>query len=295
MGTETGGLSHVDERGQPCMVDVSNKAVTARSATASARVVLPPHVFALIERRESGGVEIIGAKGAVCATAIIAGTMGAKRTSSLLPFCHPLPVEHVQLSVEADPNPAARTLCISCTVRTTGKTGVEMEALSGASIAALCIYDMLKALSHDIVISDVRLERKTGGKSDIGTGLGLGLGGGHRPALAQQNADAGVRAQDWRQDIGSSSSRSSSGSSGSSGRSSLPPAMDLDASMGMGRGRGMGMGMNMSLDDVAPVVADEAIKAAYGEAVARELLELNLQSSGVGAGAGAGTGTEVGR
>lgn len=163
-----GGLSHVDDSGNPCMVDVSAKAVTTRSATATARIILPPFVFALLERREDGrGVEIIGAKGAVFSTAVIAGTIGAKSTSSLIPFCHPLPVEHVHIGVSVDEK-AERTVRVECTVRTTGKTGVEMEALTGASVASLCIYDMLKALSHDIVIADVQLEQKTGGKSDIG-------------------------------------------------------------------------------------------------------------------------------
>jgi len=137
--------------------------------------VLPQAVFDMLVPRSGGsgtGVEIVGAKGPVFATAIIAGTMGAKRTWDLIPFCHPLPVEHVDIQIAVD-GAQERTVGVSCTVRTTGKTGVEMEALTGASVAALCVYDMLKALSHDIVISELKLVAKAGGKSDIGRREGL--------------------------------------------------------------------------------------------------------------------------
>jgi cyclic pyranopterin monophosphate synthase len=149
------------------MVDVSHKSVTIRSATARARVQLPPAVFALVEPQ--GGdtpAEIRGKKGPVFAAAIIAGTMAVKKTPELIPFCHPLPVEHVHVDISVD-DEHDHSVRVSCTVRTTGKTGVEMEALTGASLAALCIYDMLKALSHDIVIADLRLDAKSGGKSDF--------------------------------------------------------------------------------------------------------------------------------
>lgn len=167
----TSGLSHVDVNGNPCMVNVSSKNITARSATARASVQLPGVVFDLLQQKPSSStlspnIEIFGAKGPVFATAIIAGTMGAKRTAELIPFCHPLPIEHISIDVGVDPQ-RARTVGITCTVRTTGKTGVEMEALTGASVTALCIYDMLKALSHEIVVSDVKLISKTGGKSDV--------------------------------------------------------------------------------------------------------------------------------
>jgi len=150
-------FSHVDDNNRPTMVDVSGKAETERQAHASARVFLPEAVRAAI-----AGDEIVTAKGPVFQTAIIAGTMAAKRTHELIPFCHPLGLESCKLSIELDDE----GVLINCHVRITHKTGVEMEALTGASVAALTVYDMCKALSHDMVISAVRLESKTGGKSD---------------------------------------------------------------------------------------------------------------------------------
>ena len=150
-------VSHVDDNNRPTMVDVSDKALTQRQAHASARVFLPEEVRAAIE-----GDEIVTAKGPVFQTAIIAGTMAAKRTHELIPFCHPLGLESCKLTIELD----EEGVLINCHVRITHKTGVEMEALTGASVAALTVYDMCKALSHDMVISAVRLESKTGGKSD---------------------------------------------------------------------------------------------------------------------------------
>jgi len=152
-------FSHVDERNQPTMVDVGGKRVTARTAQARARVFLPEAVRAGL----SGG-ELHGPKGPVFQTAIIAGTMAAKRTHELIPFCHPLPLDGCRITIAVDGEHAV----IDCTVKVEHRTGVEMEALTGASVAALTIYDMCKALSHDMVISDVRLVAKTGGKSDIG-------------------------------------------------------------------------------------------------------------------------------
>ena len=140
------------------MVDVSDKAVTARVAKAEATVFLGKEIMS-----QMTGDELITKKGPVFQTAIIAGVMAAKRTHDLIPFCHPLGLEDVQVSIEAKGERAIiRTL-----TKVTGKTGVEMEALTAASVAALTIYDMCKALSHDIVIENIHLTEKTGGKSDF--------------------------------------------------------------------------------------------------------------------------------
>jgi len=139
------------------MVDVSGKTATARTAHASARVFLPAEVAAAI-----ADGDIQSKKGPVFQTAIVAGTMAAKRTHELIPFCHPLGLESCKLTVTLEEG-AAR---IDCRVRIEHKTGVEMEALTGATVAALTIYDMCKALSHDIIIGDVQLQSKTGGKRD---------------------------------------------------------------------------------------------------------------------------------
>ena len=155
-------LSHVDTEGHPTMVDVSGKQVTRRSATACSTVILPPEVADTL--RAQG---FTTAKGPVFQTAIIAGTMAAKRTHDLIPFCHPLGLEKCNLEVDCD---EAGRVRISCTVSVHGRTGVEMEALTGASVAALTVYDMCKALSHHIVIADTRLLEKTGGKSDFSAG-----------------------------------------------------------------------------------------------------------------------------
>jgi len=139
------------------MVDVADKEVTERTAHASARIYLPPQVREAIE-----GEDIRTKKGPVFQTAIIAGTMAAKRTHELIPFCHPLGLESCKLTIVLDGEDAV----IDCRVKVHHKTGVEMEALTGASVAALTVYDMCKALSHDMVVRDVRLISKTGGKSD---------------------------------------------------------------------------------------------------------------------------------
>jgi cyclic pyranopterin monophosphate synthase len=152
-------LSHVDADGQPTMVDVGPKAVTARTAVAEARVRMPPTVA---DTLKAAGYST--AKGPVFHTAIIAGTMAAKRTHELIPFCHPLGLERCRLSIDMEEN----TAVIRCEVGVTHKTGVEMEALTGASVAALTVYDMCKALSHDLVIEEVKLVQKRGGKSDYG-------------------------------------------------------------------------------------------------------------------------------
>ena len=153
-------LTHVDVTGRPAMVDVSAKAATARAATASTRVRFPEAVADAL--RAQG---MASAKGPVVDTAIIAGTMAVKRTHELIPFCHPLPIDGCRFAIDWFD---ARTLAIACTVRTTHRTGVEMEALTGASVAALTVYDMCKALSHAIVIGPTKLAGKRGGKRDVG-------------------------------------------------------------------------------------------------------------------------------
>jgi cyclic pyranopterin phosphate synthase len=151
-------LSHIDERNRPAMVDVSDKAPTLREARARSVVILPESVLQALS-----GDEIQSRKGPVFATAIIAGVMGAKRTHELIPFCHPLGLEKCSIDIRVEDDRAI----IECTCRVTHRTGVEMEALTGAAVAALTIYDMCKAMSHDIVIGETRLIAKTGGKSDF--------------------------------------------------------------------------------------------------------------------------------
>jgi cyclic pyranopterin phosphate synthase len=152
-------FSHVDSDARPTMVDVGDKSVTKRTATAQTRVRFPQAVAEALRSQQFNT-----SKGPVFQTAIIAGTMAAKRTHELIPFCHPLGIENCKLAIEMEGDDAI----VRCTVSVHHKTGVEMEALTGASIAALTIYDMCKALSHDIVIAETRLVEKRGGKSDIG-------------------------------------------------------------------------------------------------------------------------------
>ncbi len=153
-----GKLSHIDEQNRPTMVDVSGKQATDRSAHARATVQLPISIAGHIS-----GDEIETKKGPVFATAIIAGVMAAKKTHELIPFCHPLGLENCEVSVALQGN----DVVIDCRCKVHHKTGVEMEALTGASVAALTVYDMLKAMSHDIVIAETRLIAKTGGKQDF--------------------------------------------------------------------------------------------------------------------------------
>jgi cyclic pyranopterin monophosphate synthase len=148
-------FTHLDADQRPAMVDVSDKVPTHRTATAEARVHFPAAVAA--ELRERG---LRSPKGPIFDTAIVAGVMGAKRTHELIPFCHPLGLENCQVAIDLVGDSAV----IRCTVSVHHKTGVEMEALTGASIAALTVYDMCKALSHGIVIGEVRLLAKDGGK-----------------------------------------------------------------------------------------------------------------------------------
>jgi len=157
-----GELTHLDAHGRPRMVDVADKAATRREATAEVRVRFPAAVAQQLRAQD-----LRSAKGPIVDTAIIAGTMAVKRTHELIPFCHPLPVESCRFDVAF----AKKTeLRIRCTVGLTHKTGVEMEALTGASVAALTVYDMCKALSHEIVIDDLRLVAKRGGKRRVEKG-----------------------------------------------------------------------------------------------------------------------------
>ena len=154
-------LTHLDPKGHPAMVDVSTKLATAREAHAECRVKFPATIA---EQLRVNGLK--SAKGGIVDTAIIAGTMAVKRTHELIPFCHPLPIDGCRLAIDwLD----ARTLRIECTVKTVHRTGVEMEALTGATVAALTVYDMCKALSHAIVIGPARLLGKRGGKHDVGS------------------------------------------------------------------------------------------------------------------------------
>lgn len=151
-------LTHIDASGNPRMVDVSEKTPTKRTAKAQAIVRTGKEIMNLIN-----GDELMTKKGPVFHTAIIAGIMGAKKTSELIPLCHPLGLEDCQVTI----TPSGDSITITATASLTGKTGVEMEALTAATVAALTIYDMCKALSHDIVIEEIKLLEKTGGKQDF--------------------------------------------------------------------------------------------------------------------------------
>ncbi len=153
-------LTHLDPAGRPAMVDVSAKAVTAREAMAECRVRFPGDVAEQLRANR-----LRSAKGGIVETAVIAGTMAVKRTHDLIPFCHPLPIDGCRIGIEWS---GERDLRIECSVRTTHRTGVEMEALAGATIAALTVYDMCKALSHRIVIGPAKLLGKRGGRRDFG-------------------------------------------------------------------------------------------------------------------------------
>ncbi|MFZ5662266.1 MAG: cyclic pyranopterin monophosphate synthase MoaC [Pseudomonadota bacterium] len=153
-------LTHLDAAGRPAMVDVSGKPVTAREARAECRVRFPPAVAAQL--RTSG---LRGPKGGIVDTAIVAGTLAVKRTHELIPFCHPLPIDGCRIAIDWHDE---RSLRIECAVRTTHRTGVEMEALTGATVAALTVYDMCKALGHRIVLGPARVLAKRGGRRDFG-------------------------------------------------------------------------------------------------------------------------------
>ena len=147
-------LTHINDEGQIGMVDVSDKAVTTRTAEASGFVKMSPETVAAIRQNRTP-------KGDPLETARLAGIMGAKRTSDLIPLCHPLPLSHVDVKITLQDDGA---LIVATTV-VTAKTGIEMEALTAVSVAALTLYDMCKGIDRPMTISDIRLERKTGGRS----------------------------------------------------------------------------------------------------------------------------------
>ena len=150
------GLTHFDSAGNAAMVDVSGKAITHRTATARVRVVMEAATLAMIQ---AGSAK----KGDVLGVARLAGIMGAKRTADLIPLCHPLPITSVTVDLTADATTSA--VDIAATVRTTGQTGVEMEALTAASVAALTVYDMCKAVDRSMRIEGLRVTHKAGGRS----------------------------------------------------------------------------------------------------------------------------------
>lgn len=149
---------------KPQMVDVSAKAVTSRIAHARCYVDLPPSVIAKLQS-DPDSKELFTKKGPILTTSIIGGVMAAKKTSELIPFCHPIPLDGCDVTVVFDEE-RKNSLRIDCIVSTQSKTGVEMEAFVGATNSALCVYDMCKAVSHDIRITDIHLVKKTGGKKD---------------------------------------------------------------------------------------------------------------------------------
>ncbi len=152
-------FSHLDERGQPNMVDVGGKQVSHRTAVARSIVSLP---YEVLEQLTNDDIQT--KKGSVFQTAVIAGIMAAKKTGDLIPLCHPLGLDNCSIHIHLNEQ---QEVVIDCSATITAKTGVEMEALVGASIAALTVYDMCKALSHDIVIKETKLMEKTGGKRDF--------------------------------------------------------------------------------------------------------------------------------
>lgn len=156
-------FSHLNADGNPAMVDVGAKTVTRRTARARSLVALGSDIMQHLVPLGTGGNDISTKKGPVFQTAIIAGTMAAKRTDDLIPLCHSLGLDNCQITITTEGTDAI----IDCLVSTEGKTGVEMEALVGASVAALTIYDMCKALSHDIIIRETKLMEKTGGKRNF--------------------------------------------------------------------------------------------------------------------------------
>ncbi|TMM53897.1 cyclic pyranopterin monophosphate synthase MoaC [Maribacter algarum] len=151
-------LSHIDESGKASMVDVSSKKASVRTAVASGKVVFPSDVFEKLASQD-----FLGHKGSIIQTAVIAGIQAVKKTAELIPLCHQLNLSKIQIDI----TPIDNALQIVCKVKCNEQTGVEMEALTGVSVSALTIYDMCKALSHDIKISEVQLEQKTGGKNDF--------------------------------------------------------------------------------------------------------------------------------
>ena len=160
MGKENNNdLTHLDDSGTPRMVDVGNKEISIRTAIAESKIILGEEIISLFKDDE-----LHTKKGPVFQTAIIAGIMATKKTHDLIPMCHPLSLDHCSITITILNDSDA---LIQCTVKTEGKTGVEMEALTGASVAALTVYDMCKSISKSIVIKETKLLSKTGGKSDF--------------------------------------------------------------------------------------------------------------------------------
>ena len=155
----TNHLTHLDANGDIAMVDVSAKTPTHRTATATGKVIFPTDIYHAIKTADG-----MTKKGSITQTAHIAGVMASKRTHELIPLCHQLPLDGVKINFDYDDDNFA--INVTATAKVTHKTGVEMEALTAVSVACLTIYDMTKALSHDIIISDIKLLNKTGGKSD---------------------------------------------------------------------------------------------------------------------------------
>ncbi|GAB5551711.1 MAG: cyclic pyranopterin monophosphate synthase MoaC [Saprospiraceae bacterium] len=153
------GFTHLDAAGNPSMVDVGQKKATQRLATARATIKVPSNVLDQLE-----GADIQTKKGPVFQTAIIAGVMAAKKTGELIPLCHPIGMDNCQVRIHINEQ---NYIVVDCTASVFAKTGIEMEAMTGASIAALTIYDMCKAFSHDIVIQSIQLMEKRGGKRDF--------------------------------------------------------------------------------------------------------------------------------
>ncbi|MFT4666351.1 MAG: cyclic pyranopterin phosphate synthase [Polaribacter sp.] len=153
-------FTHLNEKNQPSMVDVGQKQATRRTAKARSIVVMDKEIIAQLE----AGQFINPKKGPVFHTAILAGIMAAKKTAELIPLCHPVGMDDCQVTIEINEQ---KEIVIDCSATVFAKTGIEMEAITGASVAALTIYDMCKAFSHDIVIKETKLMEKTGGKKDF--------------------------------------------------------------------------------------------------------------------------------
>lgn len=153
-------LSHIDHEGNASMVDISHKSTTERIAVSTGKVIFTSDVYSILSNQS-----FLGSKGSIIQTAVIAGIQAAKKTSDLIPLCHPISIK--KIDVKIDPDDSNFTLNITSTVKCSGQTGVEMEALTATSVAALTIYDMTKALSHEIEITAIRLKEKRGGKRDV--------------------------------------------------------------------------------------------------------------------------------
>lgn len=175
-------LTHIDQNNMPTMVDVSDKNTSTRIASAVSHIQLPQEMSHYIKDQE-----LVLKKGPVFQTAIIAGTMAVKKTYEMIPFCHQIPIESCKFDISIDAN---QLVTIECTVKTTGKTGVEMEAIHGAMNAALTIYDMCKAVSHNMIIKETKLMTKTGGKRTVldRPTYGLVLTGGKSERMKRDKA-----------------------------------------------------------------------------------------------------------